>query len=83
VAQASQAAEKVIYFVIPSEARNLSSIQRHEKKERFLASLGMTKGVGPFFRSLFSLWGFVLGGDARDILQLFLAGLVHLVHLGR
>src|SRR5579863_1674251 len=24
----------------------------HEKKERFLASLGMTKGVGPFFRGL-------------------------------
>jgi hypothetical protein len=33
----------VIYFVIPSEARNLSSIQAQEKKERFLASLGMTK----------------------------------------
>jgi hypothetical protein len=26
VGQASQAAEKVVYFVIPSEARNLSSI---------------------------------------------------------
>jgi hypothetical protein len=26
VEQASQAAEKVVYFVIPSEARNLSSI---------------------------------------------------------
>ena len=47
--QAEEAAEKVIYFVIPSEARNLSSIQRHEKKERFLASLGMTKGVGSSF----------------------------------
>jgi hypothetical protein len=46
-----QAAEKVVYFVIPSEARNLSSIWPHEKKERFLASLGMTKSVGPFFRS--------------------------------
>jgi hypothetical protein len=30
-------------FVIPSEARNLSSILLHEKEERFLASLGMTK----------------------------------------
>ena len=30
-------------FVIPSEARNLSSIQPYEKNERFLASLGMTK----------------------------------------
>jgi hypothetical protein len=43
------------YFVIPSEARNLSSIWTQEKNERFLASLGMTKGVGPFFRKLFSL----------------------------
>jgi hypothetical protein len=41
VEQASQAAEKVVYFVIPSEARNLSSIYAQEKKERFLASLGM------------------------------------------
>jgi hypothetical protein len=31
----------------------------HEKKERFLALLGMTKRVGPFFRSLFSLWGLI------------------------
>src|SRR5579863_7667472 len=31
VVQASQAAEKVIYFVIPSEARNLSSISPQEK----------------------------------------------------
>ena len=53
--QAEQAAEKLIYFAIPSEVRNPSLILRHEKKERFLASLGMTKGVGPFFRSLFSL----------------------------
>jgi hypothetical protein len=55
VEQASQAAEKVFYFVIASEARNLSLNLPHEKKERFLASLGMTKGVGHFFRSLFSL----------------------------
>jgi hypothetical protein len=34
---AQQAAEKVIYFVIPSEARNLSSTLLREKKERFLA----------------------------------------------
>jgi hypothetical protein len=33
---------KVQYFVIPSEARNLSVILI-TKKERFLASLGMTK----------------------------------------
>jgi RNase P/RNase MRP subunit p30 len=32
-----------IVFVIPSGARNLSSIQAQEKKERFLAPLGMTK----------------------------------------
>jgi hypothetical protein len=33
----------VTIFVIPSEARNLSRGYAHEKKERFLASLGMTK----------------------------------------
>jgi len=43
--------EKVLYFVIPSEARNLSSVCTQEKKERFLALLGMTK-VWHFFRSL-------------------------------
>jgi hypothetical protein len=47
-----QVAEKVPNFVIPSEARNLSSIQAQEKKERFLASLGMTKGLEDFFRNL-------------------------------
>jgi hypothetical protein len=51
VGQASQTAEKVIYFFIPSEARNLSSIEAQEKKERFLASLGMTKNVGTFSAS--------------------------------
>jgi len=42
---ADQAAEKRIYFVIPSEARNLSffDLRPRKKKERFLASLGMTK----------------------------------------
>ena len=35
--------ERVVYFVIPSEARNLSLVQAQQKKERFLASLGMTK----------------------------------------
>jgi hypothetical protein len=44
--QAEQAAEKAIYFFIPSEARNLSSIEAQEKKERFHASLGMTKKAG-------------------------------------
>jgi hypothetical protein len=51
---ASQAAEKVISFAFPSGARNLSSLYAHEKNERFLAPLGMTKKVEPFFRSLFS-----------------------------
>jgi len=35
-------AEKVIYFVILSEAKNLSSVCVPEKKERFFASLRMT-----------------------------------------
>jgi hypothetical protein len=51
VAQASQAeglAEKAPHFVIPSEARNLSSIYAQEKKEGFLASLGMTKQYSYF-----------------------------------
>jgi hypothetical protein len=48
VARASQAAEKVVNFVIPSEARNLSRVQAHEKKAGFLASLGMTKNIGSF-----------------------------------
>jgi hypothetical protein len=45
-----QAVEETIYFVIPSEARNLSGVQLEEKKERFLASLGMTKIVGVFLQ---------------------------------
>src|SRR4029077_13955846 len=49
VEQASQSTEKVVYFVIPSEARNLSSIRPHENKEGFLASLGMTKFWRVFF----------------------------------
>jgi hypothetical protein len=43
---AELAAKKVVYFVIPSEARNLSLIcliSLREMKERFLASLSMTK----------------------------------------
>jgi hypothetical protein len=44
----NQSAGKVFYFVIPSEARNLSSTSGQEKKERFLASLGMTKRQGAF-----------------------------------
>jgi hypothetical protein len=52
VAQARQAAEKVICFVIPSEARNLSPALGQEKKERFLASLGITKRVECFFGKL-------------------------------
>jgi hypothetical protein len=35
-------------FVIPSEARNLSWSYAQEQKERFLASLGMTKGAVSF-----------------------------------
>jgi hypothetical protein len=42
--EAEQALKKVIYFVIPSEARNLSVVSIMKKKERFLAPLGMTKG---------------------------------------
>src|SRR4029077_13344085 len=53
--QAEQAAEKAVYFVIPSEARNLSSIWPYEKKERFLASLGMTRFWKGFFRNLLGL----------------------------
>jgi hypothetical protein len=47
-ARASQAAEKVIYFVIPSGARNLTWVWARGKKERFLAPLGMTKSFGAF-----------------------------------
>jgi hypothetical protein len=43
---AAYAVEVAVYFVIPSEARNLSWVRAGEKKERFLASLGMTKGWG-------------------------------------
>jgi hypothetical protein len=50
--QAKEAEEKIVYLVIPSEARNLSFFSWGQIEERFLASLGMTKGVGPFFRSL-------------------------------
>jgi hypothetical protein len=37
---ACQAAEKSVYFVIPSEAKNLSSVYLHEKKERFFGRRG-------------------------------------------
>jgi hypothetical protein len=40
---AEQVAEKVVIFDILSEARNPSEGYADEKKERFLASLGMTK----------------------------------------
>jgi hypothetical protein len=40
--------KKMIYFVIPSEARNLSFFRWAQTKERFLASLGMTKRQGTF-----------------------------------
>src|SRR5271165_3065027 len=39
-------------FVIPRGARNLSWFSAHEKKERFLAPLGMTK-IWNLFHSLF------------------------------
>jgi hypothetical protein len=48
VARTLQYAEKVHNTVIPREARNLSSFHAQEKKERFLASLGMTKSLGAF-----------------------------------
>ncbi len=35
--------EKKIYFVILSEAKNLSWVSSNEEKERFFASLRMTK----------------------------------------
>jgi hypothetical protein len=41
------------YFVIPSEARNLSEGRADEKKERFLASLGMTKIAGELFSAAY------------------------------
>jgi len=47
--QLLQGAEMAVYFVIPSEASNPSSVSPREKKERFLASLGMTKRRGAFF----------------------------------
>jgi hypothetical protein len=50
-----EAAEKAIYFVIPSEARNLSSFSWSKIEERFLASLGMTKGVEAFSRGMCGL----------------------------
>jgi hypothetical protein len=43
-----QPAEKVIYFVIPSAARNLSTVSIQEEQERFLTSFGMTKGWDAF-----------------------------------
>jgi len=43
--------------VIPSEARNLSEGYAEEKKEGFLASLGMTKSRRDFFLSLLSQIG--------------------------
>jgi hypothetical protein len=44
VAWALEVAKKIQkHFVIPSGARNLSWSFAHEKKERFLAPLGMTK----------------------------------------
>jgi hypothetical protein len=47
--QAEKAAEKVVILVIPSEARNFSEGSADEKKERFLASLGMTKSRAGLF----------------------------------
>jgi hypothetical protein len=44
-----QATGKIVHFVIPSEARNLSTVLAYENKERFLASLGMTKWWEIFF----------------------------------
>jgi hypothetical protein len=41
-------ADKIIYFAILSEAKNLSSVWAPEKKERFFASLRMTIILGSF-----------------------------------
>jgi hypothetical protein len=47
---ASQAAERILHhFVIPSEEGNLSFFSRAYTRERFLASLGITK-VDAFLR---------------------------------
>jgi len=43
-----QVTVKVVNFVIPSEASNLSFFSRAEALERFLASLGMTKSCDAF-----------------------------------
>jgi len=48
VAQAEQADEKVINFVILSEAKNLSGFYTYKTKERFFASLRMTNDFGLF-----------------------------------
>jgi len=37
-----------LFFVDPSEARDLSWSYKHEKKERFLAPFGMTKSFETF-----------------------------------
>jgi hypothetical protein len=50
---ASQAAEEIINFVIPSEERNLSSVLAHEKKAKFLVPFGTTNWLGD--RSLFRI----------------------------
>ena len=39
VAQASQAAEEVVYFVIPSEARNLSALESQRKRDSSARSM--------------------------------------------
>jgi hypothetical protein len=37
--QVSQALEKVVYFVIPNEARNLSMVETQEKRDSSARSL--------------------------------------------
>jgi hypothetical protein len=49
---ADEDAERVAVFVIPSGARNLSEGYAHEKNEKFLAPLGMTKSWRDFFCNL-------------------------------
>jgi hypothetical protein len=58
-------AESVIYFVIPSEARNLSLIETQEKRDSSARSVPRNDKMLSFFRSLFSLSVFVRSWPRR------------------
>ena len=44
--------ERVVYFVIPSEARNLSLVQAQQKKREIPRFARNDKGMEQFFRCL-------------------------------